>query len=191
MARRASLSFTGQQHSSDLERSTATILSGKASVSGLGARLRTTLSRLGTLPDLTEMEVRLESTEEVTGFSVDWFSEEYIQPHGGFLLDGRLMQRDVDMLAEELRATDGTLIIELEIGRFPGFFGEWSFEGWDGGELKFANREICSRVVTNHEAIPDDFFDPKEPFKTEVATAGPHDLIRLMVVGNRNSREAE
>ncbi|MDH3669074.1 MAG: hypothetical protein OEN23_19340 [Paracoccaceae bacterium] len=137
------------------------------------------------------MEVRLESTEEVTGFSVDWFSEEYIQPHGGFLLDGRLMQRDVDMLAEELRATDGTLIIELEIGRFPGFFGEWSFEGWDGGELKFANREICSRVVTNHEAIPDDFFDPKEPFKTEVATAGPHDLIRLMVVGNRNSREAE
>ena len=134
------------------------------------------------------MEVRLEGAKEVTGFVVSWFSGEYIHPHGGFQLDGRLIQQDVDLLVEELRATNGTLIINLNIGCFPGFFGEWSFEGFEGGELKFANREICLRVVTNYEAIPDDFFDPEEPFD-RINTIGPHDLISLAVVGDQESRE--
>lgn len=185
-------SFPGQQHSYDLERSIATILAGKASVSGLGAWVRTTLSKVGGLREFGEMEVRLENArlendEEIAGFHIDWFSEEYIEPHGGFLLDGRLMQQDIDLLVEELRATNGSLEMLLNIGCFPGFFGEWSFDGWACGKLKFANREICSHVVANHDEIPDDFFDPEDPFKSRVASTGPHNLISLWVVENWKS----
>ena len=97
------------------------------------------------------------------------------------MFKSRLIHQDVDMLAQEIRETRGNLVIELEIGKFPGFFGEWSFEGWDGGRLKYANREICSRVVSNYQSIPDDFFSPEQPFD-DFDTAGPHDLISLMVV---------
>lgn len=192
----ATPSFPGQQHSHDLERSTATILSGKASVSGMGSSRKTTLSTVGGLHEFDEVKVRLENarlenSEEVTGFSIDWFSDEYIEPHGGFLLDGRLMHRDIDLLAEELRATNGSLELELHIGLFPNFFGEWSFDGWDGGKLKFANRKICSSVVGNHEEIPEDFFDPEEPFGSWVYTRGPHDLINLMVISNGKQSQAE
>ncbi|WP_306004926.1 hypothetical protein [Aquicoccus porphyridii] len=188
-------SFPGQQHSIDLESSVATTLTGKASISGLGEWCKTTLSKFGGVHEFDEMEVRLtnarlENTEQVTGFSIDWFSDEYIEPHGGFLLNGRLMQQDVDLIIEELRATNGSLELLLNIGCFPGFFGEWSFDGWDGGKLKFANREICSHVVANDEAIPDDFFDPEEPFSTWADTTGPHDLISLKVVSNKKSRQA-
>lgn len=188
-------SFPGQQHSHDLESSIATILSGKASISGLGAWSSTTLSKLGGLHELDEMEVRLENArlkndEEITGFHIDWFSEEYIGPYGGFLIDGFLMQQDLDLIFEELRATNGSLEILLNIGCFPGFFGEWSFGG-HGGKLKFANREICSHVVANQEEIPDDFFDPEEPFKLRAYSAGPHNLISLSVKENWKSRQAE
>ncbi|MEL6243831.1 MAG: hypothetical protein AAFQ85_00600 [Pseudomonadota bacterium] len=189
-------SFPGQQHSHDLKRSTTTVLSGKASVSGLGARRKTTLSTIGGPHEFDEMKVRLENaklenTEEICGFSINWFSDEYVEPHGGFILDGRLFQQDIDLLVEELRATNGSLVLELRIGLFPGFFGEWSFDGWDGGSLKFANREVCSRAVANYEEIPEDFFYPEEPFGSRVRTLGPHDLIDLFVISNAKPRQAE
>lgn len=189
-------SFPGQQHSNDLERSTRTILSGKASVSGLGAWRKTTLSTVGGPHEFDEVDVRLETAmvekiEEICGFSIDWFSSKYMEPHGGFLLNGRLMKQDIDLLVEELRATNGSLVLELCIGGFPGFFGEWSFDGWDGGKLKFANREICSHVVANHEEIPEDFFDPEEPFRSRFDTLGPHQLISLMVTSKGVSSQVE
>lgn len=185
----ATPSFPGQQEANDLASSTETIIRGKASVSGLGASRRTTISTLGEPPDHTEIEVRLQNarldkSEEVTGFSINWFPEEYVEPHGGFILSGYLLHKDIDLLVEELRATNGSLVLELHIGLFPGFFGEWSFDGWDGGKLKFANHEICSRVVANQEKIPKDFFRPEAPFDTRAYTRGPHDLVSLMVTSN-------
>ena len=189
-------SFPGQQHSHDLESSTTTVLLGKARVSAPGGSLKTTLSTVGGLHEFDEMEVRLENarpenTEEVSGFSIDWFSDEHIEPHGGFILDGRLIQRDIDLLVEELRATSGSLVLELQIGLFPHFFGEMSFDGWDGGKLKFANREVCSRAVANYEEIPEDFFNPEEPFGSRVYTQGPHNLVSLFVASNAKPRQAE
>jgi len=180
-------SFPGRQCSTDLQRSMVTTLSGSASLSGLGARRRTTMSPLGGVQDLTKIDVRLqtarlEETEEITGFTLDWFCEKHIEPLGGFIFHGWLMRQDIDLLVEELRTTSGNLEIHLTVGLFPGIFGEWSFEGWDGGKLKFANREICSRIVANHGAMPKDFFDPEKPFDTRVETVGPHELLSLQVI---------
>ena len=186
-------SFPGQQHSGDLKKSFCTEISGKGVISGQGARRRTTLSILGSEVDFTALEVqlqsaRLEDGEEITGFSVDWLCQDYIPPSGGFILDGRLANADMQLLYDELQSTDRALLIELGIGLFPGFFGEWSFDGWDGGRIIFADRNICSHVVVNHKEIPSDFFDPEQPYKTHLYTAGPHKLIKLLTVAHNVQR---
>ena len=180
-------SFPGQQHSKNLLRSSEIVIRGKGSIEGFGALIATSLSTLGNKFRFTEMEVRLQSAfckegEEITGFSVDWFPEEYLPPDGGFVLDGCLAHEDIEFLAAELQGAECALSINLSIGCFPGFFGEWSFEGWIGGELRFADRKICLSVVENHNEMPRDFLSPERPFNTDVYTVGPHKLVEFVIV---------
>ena len=179
-------SFPGQQHTRNLQRSSEIAIGGKGSVKGCGALKATTMSTLGDEFRFTEMEVRLQGAyckkEEPTGFSVDWFSDKYLPPDGGFVLDGRIAHEDIEFLAAELQGAECALSINLSIGLFPGFFGEWDFEGWIGGELRFANREICLSVVENHNEMPRDFLSPKRPFDTKVYTCGPFNLIEFVTV---------
>ena len=83
-------SFPGSQSGSDLERSVVTRLRGKATLSGLGAWVKTTMSPLGSLQHLSTMDVQfqtafLRESEEAIGFGIDWFDKEHLDPDGGFL----------------------------------------------------------------------------------------------------------
>jgi hypothetical protein len=180
-------SFPGQQHSADIQRTFKKVIHGRAKLFGLGEQFSTSVSILGSENQFREINVRLEGAKNnggkyVTGFCFDYFDKDCQEPHGGFEFYGCISGYDIDYLINELRSLGGPLVLNVSIGLFPGFFGEKYVDGWSGGKIKYVDREICKSVVENFASIPEDFFEPNDPFNSRIFSSGPHDLVEMIAV---------
>ena len=180
VATSAGTSFPGDQHSVDLHSSI------EVTIKGEGTLQTTTLSSLGGTGGLKSIEVRIKGVsndvnEELPRFSVKWRPKDSLLKNGDFVLEGCIAYEETKFLVEELQENERVLIVNLSIGLFPGFFGVMSTDGWAGGELTYANEEICEKFVQNAGHIPQSFYCPEKISDTDGDTRAPFNLVEFKI----------
>ena len=181
VATSAGTCFPGDQHSADLHSSI------EVTIKGEGTLETTTLSSLGGAGGLKSIEVCIKGVsndvnEELPRFSVKWRPEDSWLKNGDFVLEGCIAYEEMKFLLEELQENGKALTINLSIGLFPGFFGVMSPDGcWAGGELTYANEEICEEFVQNWGQIPQLFYSPENISATDEDSRAPFNLVEFKI----------